>query len=157
MNPEDLRKFHKLKEDGILSEEEFQAEKKKLLEQSSASVTTSKTTSVEVDNTLYAMFIHLSLLLGVVFPLIGLIATFVLWLVRKEDPYVNQNGRIVFNWLISSAIYSIVGFVLLWIVIGAPILMALVICHIVFAIIGAIKAKDGVAWSYPLSIKFLKV
>lgn len=45
MNPEDLRKFHKLKEDGILSEEEFQAEKKKLLEQSSASVTTSKTTS----------------------------------------------------------------------------------------------------------------
>ncbi|RUO37034.1 hypothetical protein CWE13_08675 [Aliidiomarina shirensis] len=103
------------------------------------------------------MFIHLSLLLGVAFPWIGLIIPIVLWLVKREDEYIDKNGRVVANWLISSIIYSIVGFILLVVIIGFGVLLALAVCHIIFAIVGAIKAKDGELWHYPLSIKFFNV
>ena len=74
----------------------------------------------------------------------------VLWLVKKEEPFIDQNGRIVANWLISSVIYSIIGLILAAVLVGFFILFALVICHVVFAIIGAMKAKEGVLWHYPL-------
>ncbi|MCC5879097.1 MAG: DUF4870 domain-containing protein [Idiomarina sp.] len=160
MDTEQLRNLHKLKEEGILSEEEFQAQKQKLLdaEQSKTSGTSANTSSFDnVDSNQYAMFIHLSLLIGLIFPWIGLIVPLVLWLVKKEDPIVDQHGRVVVNWLISSFIYSIVAIILMVVLIGIPMLLALVVCHFVFAIIGGMKAKSGELWQYPLSIKFLKV
>ncbi|WP_126792096.1 DUF4870 domain-containing protein [Aliidiomarina haloalkalitolerans] len=153
MDTEKLRNLHKLKEDGVLSEEEYQAEKKKLLDDPRPTGSVLNAT----DSRDYSMFIHLSLLLGLVFPWIGLIVPIVLWLVKKEEPFIDQNGRIVANWLISSVIYSIVGLILAAVLVGFFILLALVICHVVFAIIGAMKAKEGVLWHYPLSIKFFKV
>jgi uncharacterized Tic20 family protein len=36
-------------------------------------------------------------------------------------------------------------------------LIALVICGIIFTIIGAVRANDGIAWSYPMSIRFFSV
>lgn len=153
MDTEKLRNLHKLKEDGVLSEEEYQAEKKKLLDDPRPAGSVLNAT----DSRDYSMFIHLSLLIGLVFPWIGLIVPIVLWLVKKEEPFIDQNGRIVANWLISSVIYSIVGLILAAVLVGFFILFALVICHVVFAIIGAMKAKEGVLWHYPLSIKFFKV
>lgn len=153
MDTEKLRNLHKLKEDGVLSEEEYQAEKKKLLDDPRPAGSVLNAT----DSRDYSMFIHLSLLIGLVFPWIGLIVPIVLWLVKKEEPFIDQNGRIVANWLISSVIYSIVGLILAALLVGFFILFALVICHVVFAIIGAMKAKEGVLWHYPLSIKFFKV
>lgn len=158
MDTEKLRNLHKLKEEGILSEEEFQAEKQKLLDDSRGSESSSeKVVTTETNSREYSMFLHLSLLIGLIFPWIGLIVPIVLWLVKKEEPFIDQNGKIVANWLISSIIYSIVGLILSVIVIGFVVLLGLVVCHIVFAIIGAMKAKEGELWHYPLSIKFFKV
>ncbi|EGN75507.1 hypothetical protein A28LD_1120 [Idiomarina sp. A28L] len=156
MDTEKLRSLHKLKEEGVLSEDEFQAEKHKLLNEPSTRATSQALTTDE-DRRQYAMFIHLSLLLGLAFPWIGLIIPIVLWLVRREDEYIDKHGRVVANWLISSIIYSIVGFILLVVIIGFGVLLALAVCHIIFAIVGAIKAKDGELWHYPLSIKFFRV
>lgn len=161
MDTEKLRNLHKLKEEGILSEEEFQEQKRKLLEEQASATAPPASHSAQPmaveERQQYTMFIHLSLLIGLVFPWVGLVVPIVLWLIKKEDPVIDEHGRVVANWLISSFIYSIVGIILTVVLIGIPILLAVVICHFIFAIIGGVKAKSGELWHYPLSIKFFKV
>lgn len=161
MDIEKLRHLHQLKEEGVLSEEEFQQQKQKLLDQSNTpnpefKAATAPVASGSLDQQQYAMFIHFSLLLGLVLPMIGLILPLVLWLTKKDNSYIDQHGRTVANWLISYIIYAFVSFLLVFLIIGVPMLIALAVCHVVFAILGGIKAKDGELWQYPLSIKFFK-
>lgn len=82
----------------------------------------------------------------------------VLWQMKKnESEFIDLNGKIIANWLISGVIYSLICLVLIVVLIGIPMLVVLGILGIVFPVIGAIKANNGEAWSYPLSIKFLKL
>lgn len=60
------------------------------------------------------------------------------------------------NWLISFVIYFIASFLLTCVLIGFPMVVALVIVSVVFPIVGGIKASNGEVWPYPLSIRFLK-
>ena len=105
----------------------------------------------------WGMFIHFSILAGFIIPFAGLILPIVLWQMKKKEfPIVDQHGKVVVNWLISSFIYGIICAILTILVIGAFGFIALAIATIVFAIMGGIKANDGEVWQYPLSIKFLK-
>lgn len=145
MNYDDLEKLNNLRQSGAITEEEYQKEKEKLLNQPSGnrmSIT---------DERQYTMFMHLSLFLGIIFPV-------VLWLVKKDSSqFIDQSGKIILNWCFSAIIYAFGGAILSFIVIGIPVLIALGICYIIFVIMGAIKANDGVLWKYPLSIQFFKV
>ena len=51
-------------------------------------------------------------------------------------------------------IYTGIGILLLFVLIGAPLLWALGVCSIVFPIVAALKANEGRFWKYPLSIQF---
>jgi len=105
----------------------------------------------------WAMFLHLSLLLGYFIPIAGLIAPILIWQLKKSDlPDLDAHGKVVVNWIISGLIYGGIGFLLLFVLIGLFILIPLGILFIVFPIIGGIKANDGEVWKYPLSIRFLK-
>ncbi|WP_418536754.1 DUF4870 domain-containing protein [Odoribacter laneus] len=104
----------------------------------------------------YAMFIHISQFAGVIIPGLGWILPLVLWLTKKDtSSYIDANGKIVMNWIISSFLYAIGATILTFILIGIPLLIALGICSLIFTIIGAIRANDGILWPYPLSIKFI--
>lgn len=157
MDTEKLRKLHELKEEGILSEEEFQLQKQKLLDAEPQNATGNLNLALgDIDTNQYAMFIHVSLLIGLLFPLVGLVVPVILWLLRRDDPYIDQTGKIILNWIISALIYFVCGLILIPLLIGLPILFALGICHFAFAIIGGLKAKSGELWTYPLSFKFIK-
>ena len=43
---------------------------------------------------------------------------------------------------------------LVFVLVGFPLLGILGVLSIVFPIIGAVKANEGTVWTYPLSIKF---
>lgn len=104
----------------------------------------------------YAMFIHISQFAGVIIPGLGWILPLVLWLTRKDtSSYIDANGKIVMNWIISCFLYAIGASILIFILIGIPLLIALGVCSLVFTIIGAIRANEGIIWAYPLSIKFI--
>lgn len=60
----------------------------------------------------------------------------------------------VLNWILSSLIYAVVFSILIFVLIGIPLLWALALLFLIFPIIGAIKANDGIVWPYPLSIRF---
>ncbi len=105
----------------------------------------------------WCMFVHFSILAGFIIPFAGLIAPIVLWQMKKDEfPVVDVHGKIVVNWLISSIIYGIVCFILSFVVVGIFLFMALGLATVIFAIIGGIKANEGVVWEYPLSLKLIK-
>jgi uncharacterized protein len=105
----------------------------------------------------WAMFLHLSVLLGTVAPIIGLAAPIVIWQMKKDEmPIIDVHGKNVMNWIISFVIYCAGSIVLAIVLIGIPLLLALAAVSIIFPIIGGIKANNGEVWQYPLSMKFLK-
>lgn len=105
----------------------------------------------------WAMFLHFSLLGGFLIPFGGLIGPILIWQLKKaEFPSLDVHGKIVVNWIISCCIYGAVFAVLTLVLIGIPLLIALGICSIVYAIIGGIKANEGVVWKYPGSLTLIK-
>lgn len=107
------------------------------------------------DEKQWAMFVHLSQFLGFLLPVAGLVAPIVIWQMKKKDsPYIDVHGKLVANWIISAVIYSIACILLAFIVIGIPLLLALVLLNIIFPIMGGIKANNGETWAYPLAITF---
>jgi uncharacterized Tic20 family protein len=106
----------------------------------------------------FLMLMHLSQLAGFVIPFGGLILPIVMWATNKdESKEIDNHGKVILNWVFSSLIYFSISFVLMFIFIGIIGLFAVGICTIIFAVLGGIKANDGILWQYPLSIKFFKV
>ncbi len=103
------------------------------------------------------LFLHLSQLANVFLFPVGIILPIVLWQTQKEKiPALDAHGKMVTNWLISSTIYAVVSFVLMFVLIGFLTIIAVAVMGIAFPIVGAIKANNGELWEYPLTIKFLK-
>lgn len=113
-------------------------------------------TQHERDVRQWAMFLHLSVLAGVVIvPLAGWIAPIVIWQVKKDElPEIDEHGRIVVNWLISAAIYFVVCLLLIFVIVGIPLMAIWGVITILFPVIGGIKASKGEIWPYPMSIRF---
>jgi len=97
-----------------------------------------------------AMLCHL---LGIA----GFFAPLVIWLNEKDKhKFVNEHGRAAMNYQISIIIYYLASWMLCFIIVGFFMLIALVIMHIIFVIMGAVKASGGKPWRYPIAIRFLK-
>lgn len=108
------------------------------------------------DDRLWGMLAHLSAF-SMYFTGIGLfLGPLIVYLAKKEkSPFVADQAKEALNFSISYLIYHIVA-AFLWIVfIGMLISLALVTFHVVFMIVAGIKAKDGVVYRYPLTLRFL--
>ena len=103
-----------------------------------------------------AVLLHLSSFAGILVPYAGFVAPIIIWLVYKESDFVNRQGFIFFNGLISYTIYGIVSGVLCLILIGFPLLFAVFILAIWGPIRAALAARDGGFREYPLAIKFFR-
>lgn len=149
-----LEKLKRLQDSGAISEAEYEAEKAKVLA-ARQSVVSSQFWGLQERE--YLMFMHLSILAGIVVPLAGLVLPIVMWAMAKEySKTADAHGRVILNWIISWAIYFVVCFILVFIFIGVPLIFLLTIASIVFSVIGAVKASKGELWAYPGSIPFFK-
>src|SRR5690606_18048395 len=90
-------------------------------------------------------------------PILGWVVPLVMWLTRRDDDYIEQHGRVVANWIISAFIYSLICIALMLVLVGFLLFPVLIICSIIFTILGGIQAKDGVIRNYPLAIRFFYV
>ena len=105
----------------------------------------------------WALVLHLSLLAGFVIPLAGMVAPIIIWQLKKEEmPGLDAHGKVVTNWIISSIIYGGVSVLLIFVLIGIPLIVLLCLVGVIFPIIGGIKASDGEVWKYPMSIAFFR-
>lgn len=103
----------------------------------------------------WAMALHLSQFAGYVIPLAGFAAPIIIWRIKRDEmPELDEHGRNVCNWMISEIIYAVVSLLLVFVLIGIPMLWVLGALAVIFPIIGAIKASDGNTWAYPGAIRF---
>ena len=113
--------------------------------------------ALQRDERQWAMYIHLSMLSGLVLPLAGFVVPIVLWqLKRVELPGVDAHGKVAANWMLSLVIYTVLSVALAFLYVGIPLLVALGVVTIVFPIMGGVKANNGELWPYPLSIRFFR-
>jgi uncharacterized protein len=160
---DEIHKLDQLRQSGALTDEEYVKAKARLLDgappvQNSPSFfgTAGQPADVERQTRQWAMILHLSLLAGYVVPLGGLVVPIFIWLLKKNElPGIDAHGKVVVNWIISLLIYGIVSGFLCVVLIGIPLLITLGILHLVFPIIGGVKAMNGEVWRYPLSMSFL--
>ena len=103
------------------------------------------------------MLCHLSALAGYVIPFGNVIGPLIIWQTKKSEfPSVDEHGREAVNFQISVLIYTFVSILLTFVLIGIPLLVATVIGNLVLIVIATIKANNGEAYRYPLTIRFIK-
>lgn len=105
-----------------------------------------------------AMLCHLSALaLYVGIPFGNILGPLIIWLIKKDEmPEVNEAGKEALNFQISVTIYFFVSFILMFVLIGIPLMIAVGIFNLVMVIVASVKANDGQAYRYPLCIRMIK-
>jgi uncharacterized protein len=115
-----------------------------------------KISQEQKDERLWAMLCHLSALSGYVIPFGHILGPLIIWLIKKDElPLVDDQGKEAINFHISISIYAIISAILTLLVIGLVMLIAVGIFSIVMSVIAAVQANKGIAYRYPLRIRFL--
>jgi uncharacterized Tic20 family protein len=113
----------------------------------------------------FAMLCHILSLAGLVIPFGNVIGPLVMWLVKRDDPFVDEHGKESVNFQISVTIYSVAIMVLMFVLIFASeiafvlLILAMVVgfvLEIVVVVRAALKASRGESYRYPLSFRFIR-
>jgi len=116
----------------------------------------------------WGMFGHLSALTGVVTGGLGnFLGPLIVWQMKKDTlPFAADQAKEALNFnitlLIVGVVFGVIGAIFTAITLGlgailvVPVALALGVAWLVFTIMAAIKANDGVAYRYPLTIRLIK-
>jgi uncharacterized protein len=88
-------------------------------------------------------------------PLLGLsfLGPLIIWLIkREEDPFVEGYAREALNFQISVLIYGVAVAIT---IVGLVLLIPLAIFAFIAAIVAAVRAANGEAFRYPLTIRLI--
>jgi uncharacterized Tic20 family protein len=120
------------------------------------------------DERQWAMFAHLSALLGgLLTSAFGgwgfFIGPLVIWLMKKDEmPFVADQAKEALNFNITVSAIFLILLVLtvvtlgIGILISGPLMLVVGIGALVLIILAAIKANEGVAYRYPLTVRLIK-
>ncbi len=106
----------------------------------------------------WGMLCHLTALAALLgIPFGHLLGPLVVWLIKKNEyPFVDEQGKESLNFQISVTIYSLPLFILIFVLVGIPLLIALFVVDVILVIVAAVKASNGESYRYPLTIRFIK-
>ena len=103
------------------------------------------------------MLCHLLAFSGLIIPCGSILGPLVLWLLKKnESSFVDDQGKESLNFQITVLLAGIVSFILCFVVIGFILALAVAVAWIIYTILGAIKASEGVAYRYPYTLRLIK-
>ncbi len=104
----------------------------------------------------WAMASHLSTLAGHLVPFGHILGPLAIWLMKKDQSAkVELHAREAINFQITMTLGMVVGLLLSVVLIGIPILIGLYIFDLVVTIQATMKAKDGLHFDYPMTIRFI--
>jgi len=104
-----------------------------------------------------AMWCHLAALAGFFVPLGSVLGPLVVWLTQRDkSPFIDQQGKEAINFQLSIMVYAAVCFLLILILVGFLLLLALSIGALILVIVAALQANQGIAYRYPLIIRFIR-
>jgi uncharacterized Tic20 family protein len=113
------------------------------------------------DTTTWAMGAHLSALGALLFGL-PFMGPLIIYLVKKENPFVRRHAAEALNFNLSIMLYTLVlafaTVVLVFVVVGfllIPLFLVLFAVWFVFVIVASVAASRGEEYRYPLTIRFV--
>ncbi len=102
------------------------------------------------------MIAHLSAFSGHFIPFGHIGGPLLVWMLKKDQmPYVDDQGKEALNFQITMTLAFIVSLLLMLVAIGFLLIIAVWVFDILITIIAAVKANEGVAYRYPLCIRFI--
>jgi uncharacterized Tic20 family protein len=105
----------------------------------------------------WAMFCHLSALLGIWIPFGTLIGPLILWQMKREmDPFIDAQGKEALNFQITVAIATGLSILLMVVVVGFFLVGLVAIGAVVLTIIAGVKANEGFPYRYPFTWRLIK-
>lgn len=127
------------------------------------------TSGISADERQWAMFAHLSALVGGLLTsgwagsLGFFIGPLVIWLAKKDTmPFVDDQGKEALNFAITVSLVCVLLMMMTVLTLGIgalltiPLLMVIGIGSLVFVILAAIKAHEGVRYRYPVTLRLVK-
>jgi len=108
------------------------------------------------DERMWAMFAHLSALIGFVIPFGSILGPLIIWQIKKNEyPLVDDQGKEALNFQITMAIAFVVSLVLMVVLIGFLLIWVVGLFDLVMIVIASIKANNGERYRYPLTIRLV--
>ena len=77
------------------------------------------------------------------------------WSKKDQSSYLDRQGRELLNFQLSFLLYGFLSFLLCFILIGIPLLIAVGVATVVLTIIGIVNASEGRIYRFPLTIRLL--
>jgi uncharacterized protein len=113
---------------------------------------------------MWNMLCHLSALAGYIIPFGNVLGPLIIWQIKKSEfPSVEEHGKAALNFQITVLIALLAGIVaavvLSAVCIGflfIPVVVAIGLCGLIFAVIAGIKANNGEPYRYPWSLNLVK-
>jgi uncharacterized Tic20 family protein len=86
------------------------------------------------------------------------LAPLVVYLIKKgdADTFTTDNAREALNVQISVLIMYFVCFILSFVLIGLFLFWIVALANLILSIVAAVKASNGVVYSYPMTIRLIK-
>lgn len=109
--------------------------------------------AVSADDANLAMLAHL---LSIVF---GFIAPLIIWMISKDQPqkgFVADQAKEALNFQITVILAIGITVVLMAIFIGILLFPMVLVVNFVLCILAGLKAREGVAYRYPFTLRLLK-
>ena len=105
----------------------------------------------------WAMLTHLAAFAAFLIPFGNIIGPLLVWQLKKDlGPFVEKNGKEALNFQITITIVALVCTMLMFALVGFILLPVLGLYWLILTIIAGVKANDGLAYRYPLTIRFIK-
>ncbi len=87
----------------------------------------------------------------------GFLAPLIIYVIKKDNsPYATAHAKESLNFQLTMLIAYFACFILMFLLIGFPLLVLLGIANLVLVIIATIRASENKLYKYPFSIKFIK-
>jgi uncharacterized protein len=99
---------------------------------------------------------NMALLTWVLTLFFGFIPGLIVYLVKKDSVYIQDQSKEALNWSITAIFAYIIAFILAFIVIGIFLIPIIAICHLVFCILGAVATSKGNKFRVPFAIRLIK-
>jgi len=105
----------------------------------------------------WALFAHLSALIGYIIPFGSIIGPLIIWQVKKNEmPFVDDQGKEALNFQITMAIAALICIVLMLVLIGLLLIWIVGAVDLIFIVVAAISANNGQAYRYPFNLRLVK-
>ena len=98
----------------------------------------------------WGMLAHLSALLAMLIGGMSFLGPLVVYLAKKENPFVEDQAKESLNFQISVLIVSLISIITC---IGPLIVL---VAAIIYTVIGAMEANKGIAYRYPYTFRLIK-